>query len=88
MTALLRLRSGDLFWRASGGEVVALDADASRYFSANPTASVLWERLEHGATEEDLVETLRERYGVAEEVAAADVAAFVADLRGRGLLET
>jgi hypothetical protein len=87
MTAPLRLRSGDLFWRDSGGEVVALDADASRYFSANPTASVLWKRLEQGATEDELVEALRERYGVAHEVATTDVAAFVAELRGRGLLE-
>src|SRR4051794_13429809 len=55
---VLRLRADGLFWRETQGEVVALDAEASRYFAANPTAAALWKRLSEGATEADLVDTL------------------------------
>ena len=84
---VIRLRSDSLFWRESGGEIVALDAAASRYFAANPTAAALWKRLGEGATEADLADALCERYGVSREVAEADVAAFVEQLSARGLLE-
>ena len=84
---VIRLRADSLFWRESGGEVVALDAVGSRYFAANPTAAALWKRLGEGATEADLVDSLRERYDVSRETAEADVAAFVEELSSRGLLE-
>ena len=83
----LRLRSDDLFWRASGSDVVMLDAASSRYFAANASAAPLWERLREGASEAELVDVLCERYAVPREVAAADVAAFVEQLTARGLLE-
>lgn len=85
---VLRLRSEDLFWRESGGEIVALDASASRYFAANPSAAALWERLQGGATEDELADALCERYGVSREVATADVRAFVEQLSARGLLDS
>jgi hypothetical protein len=84
---MIRLRADNLFWRESGGELVALDAAASQYFAANPTAAALWERLGEGATETDLVDTLCERYKVSREVAEADVTAFIEQLSARGLLE-
>ena len=83
----LRLRADSLFWREVDGEVVALDAVASRYFAANPSAAALWKRLEGGATEEELVDSLCERFSISRDVAAADVAAFVEQLSARGLLE-
>jgi hypothetical protein len=83
----LRLRSGDLFWRESGGEIVALDADASRYLSANPSAALLWKRLGEGATEAQLVDLLCARYAVTREVAEADVRVFLGELSERGLVE-
>ena len=84
---VLRLRDDGVFWRESEGEVVALDADSSRYVAANPSAAVLWKRLREGATEADLVDALCERYKVSREAAQADVAAFVEELASRGLLE-
>ena len=86
---MIRLRADSLFWRESGGEVVALDAVASRYFAANPSAAALWKRLGEGegATEADLADTLCERYSVPRDVAEADVAAFLEELSRRGLLE-
>jgi hypothetical protein len=83
---VLRLRDEDVFWRESGREIVALDATASRYFSANPSAAALWKRLGEGATEAELADTLCERYGIARARAEADVREFVEQLSGQGLL--
>ena len=83
---VLRLKSDNLFWRETDGEVVVLDADASRYLAANPAATTLWKRLGEGATEAELADALCERYSVSREVAEADVKAFVAELSARGLL--
>ncbi|HEX8065851.1 MAG TPA: PqqD family protein [Thermoleophilaceae bacterium] len=84
---VIRLRADSLFWRESGSEIVALDADASRYLAANPSAATLWKRLGEGATEADLVDTLCERYEVSRDTAEADVSAFLEQLSARGLLE-
>jgi hypothetical protein len=83
-----RLRSDNLFWRESEGEVVALDAAVSRYVLANPTGAVLWKRLGDGATEAELVDTLCDRYGVSRDVAEVDVARFLDELSSRGLLDS
>jgi hypothetical protein len=84
---VIRLRDHSVFWREVEGEVVALDADASRYFAANPSAAPLWKRLSEGATEADLADVLCERYKVSRDVAEADVSAFLEQLSSRGLLE-
>jgi hypothetical protein len=83
----IRLRGENLFWRESGGEIVALDANGSRYFAANRSAAPLWKGLAEGTTEADLVTTLCERHGLSREDASADVAAFLEELSARGLLE-
>jgi hypothetical protein len=82
----LRLRTDGLFWRESGGDVVALDAADSRFLAANRTGAVLWKRLAAGASTEDLAALLSDRYGISGDAAERDVAAFVASLRARGLL--
>jgi len=84
---MIKLRSESLFWRESEAEIIALDATASRYFSANASGATLWRQLEAGATEPALVETLCQRYEVARDVAEDAVAAFLAQLDERGLLE-
>ena len=84
---MIRLRPDGVFWREVDGEVVALDADASRYFAANPSAAALWKRLSDGATEADLADALCERFKVSRDVAEADVSAFLEQLSSRGLLE-
>ena len=83
---MLRLRSNGLFWRESGDDVVVLDSETSEYVAASGSAALLWKRLAEGATREDLETTLTERYGIAPDVAARDVADFVEQLSARGLL--
>ena len=83
----LRLRREALAWREVGGETVALDLDASLYFAANSSGSLLWESLAAGATRDTLVSRLVQTYGIEPEVAATDVDEFVAALEANGLLE-
>jgi len=84
---VIRLRDEGLFWRESGDEVVALDAEVSRYFAVNPSATVLWKRLGDGASEEELADALCERYGIERDLAEREVKAFLEVLSARGLLE-
>ncbi len=53
----------------------------------NETGRFLWERIAAGAEVEDLVQNLVESFTVSHEEAARDVAAFVAELSTRGLLD-
>jgi hypothetical protein len=82
----LRLRAERLQWLDADGEVVALDEDSLLYLGANGSGSLLWQELAQGTTRAGLVARLVEAYGIEEETAGADVDAFVADLRRRGLL--
>ena len=55
--------------------------DFNGMITLNETGSFLWERLEKGCEEEDLVEALLEEYEVTREQASADVAEFVEKLK-------
>ncbi len=54
--------------------------------SVNATGAYLWERMENSQTEETLADALAEKYGVAEEIALADVRLFLAKLRKVGAI--
>ena len=84
----LRLRADKIEWREVEGEVIALDQKASLYLAGNATATLLWRALSAGATRGDLVSILTETFGIDRQRADADVDAFLADLRSRGLLDT
>lgn len=74
-------------WRVVDGEVVALHLARQEYFTVNSTGSLLWPLLTQGATEQELHTRLVHAFGLSESAARADVAAFLAVLRDRGLLE-
>ena len=73
-------------WRETGGEIVVLDLDGSVYFGLNGTGAVLWKRLVDGADGADLAALLVHDFAVPAPRAAADVEAFLDDLRQHGLL--
>ncbi len=81
-----RLRADGLDWRVVDGEAVILDAERSAYNATNASGTVLWTRLQHGATRSELVAALSARFAIERARAEADVDAFLADLRSRGLL--
>lgn len=84
---ILRLRANDVAWREIDGEVVLLDLKSSVYISVNAAGSVLWKLLAQGATWDQLRGGLVSAFGIEESRAAADVDAFVAMCRERGLLD-
>lgn len=53
----------------------------------NETGRFLWEQLQTECTQEKLTEALTREYEVDEAAAARDVTAFLAELRGAGLLD-
>ena len=81
-----RLRDSALTWNVVGDEVVVLDLEGSVYLHVNGSGRLLWDGLAGGCSDDDLIDLLCERYAVERRQAAVDVAAFVADARGRGLL--
>lgn len=85
---MLRLAEAALEWRRVGDEVVVLNTQTARYLALNRTGSALWESLIAGTDEAGLASELVERFGVSLEQAQSDVAVFVADLDGHGLLES
>ena len=80
----MKLKEGFIL-RTVAGETVVLPAagvtDFDMMITLNETGKFLWERLEVGTEEADLVKALLAEYDVTEEVAAKSVAAFVARLK-------
>lgn len=69
------------------GTGLIFDPNTNAALSVNKTGVYLWNRMKEGATEQEMVAGLLERYsGVTEEQAAADVKAFLQNLRERSLL--
>jgi hypothetical protein len=83
----MRLRRQDLTWHVAGDDIVVLDLEGSVYLKVNGSGRVLWELLVESRTEGELTTALVDQFAIDESRAAADVAAFVADLRRRGVVE-
>ena len=84
---VIRLKPGTLEWREIDGELVALQAESSLYLAANPAATVLWKRLDAGATRDQLCEALVDAYGIDAELARRDVETFLGQARDLRLLD-
>jgi hypothetical protein len=87
VTKKLSLRGDDLAWRTVDEELIAIDVRDSTYLSANDSGLLMWTALASGTTQEDLVASLVEAYGIDAGTASTDVDVFLADLRERGLLD-
>jgi hypothetical protein len=83
----LQLRADGLECMEVDGEVVLVDTNRSVYYAVNATGGSLWTPLRAGTTEVELRRVLVDERGVSEERAAADVAAFLAQLTAAGLLD-
>ena len=86
---MLKLKEGFIL-REVAGETVVIptgeDINLNMMITLNGTAAFLWQKLEQGATEEELVSALLAEYDVDAENAAKHVAAFVAKLNEHGFL--
>lgn len=80
----MKLKDGFIL-RTVAGETVALPTggvtNMDMMISLNGTAKLLWERLESGAEQEELVDALLGEYDVTREKAEQSVATFVTRLK-------
>ncbi|TQN37941.1 coenzyme PQQ synthesis protein D (PqqD) [Blastococcus colisei] len=83
---MIKLRGEEIVWQSIEGEVVVLDLRSSVYLAVKGSGAVLWPQVVEGATREDLVGALVDRYAIPVEQAGRDVDAFVTMLRDRELL--
>lgn len=85
----MKLKEGFIV-REVAGQIVALptgdELDLNMMITLNDTGKFLWERLEKGATEEELVAALLAEYDVDEATAKSAVAGFIAKLNDHGFL--
>ncbi len=80
-------RSDDLSWRDIDDEVIVLDLRSSKYLRLNASGAVLWNRLESGATIDQLAETLVASFDLDAGQASTDAGAFLDTCRALDLVE-
>jgi PqqD family protein of HPr-rel-A system len=79
-------RAADVFAAPLEDDTLLLNVTTGRYHGLNPVAARIWELLAEPTDEERLVAALLEEFEVTPEACRAEVAAFLASLRERGLL--
>jgi hypothetical protein len=82
-----KVRPGATNWRELDGETIVLDATESEYLMLNDSATMIWRRLEKGATRQQLVEELERSFEIDAEAADADVAGFLAECVARSWID-
>lgn len=86
----MKLKKGFVMRDIAGETIVVPSGDElnlNMMITLNETAKFLWERLEAGAEEDDLVQAMLAEYDVDEQTARLGVTGFVAKLKERGFLE-
>ncbi len=76
----------ELSWPPVAGELAIYDARDGQYHVLNLSAAAIWVAIAAETPVEQIAADLSERHGVAREAIWADVDAFIADARQRGLL--
>lgn len=88
---MIKLRNGYVRREVAGQHVVVPTGEAAIDFSGvitlNGVGAFLWQRLEEGRTEQELLAEMLESYIVQEDVARTDLTAFLDRLRAADLLE-
>lgn len=86
----MKLKEGFILRQLAGQNVVipsGAGMDLNLMITLNDAGKLLWEMLDKGAEEADLVAGLLKEYNVDEETAAKHVAQFVRKMRDNGFLE-
>ena len=87
---MMQLKEGFVL-RSVAGETVVIptgeDLDLNMMITLNDSGKLLWQRLEKGAEEADLVAALLGEYDVDEDTAQYHVTAFLKKLRENGFIK-
>lgn len=68
-------------------EAILIDIDSGYFFQLNKSAARIWQLVESPCSFAELCSALQSAFNAAPETCRADTAAFVIDMRERGLLE-
>lgn len=82
----MRLRTEGITWQEIDGELVILDLQSSMYLTTNGSGAFLAKLLTEERTEQELATALAAEFDIADDVAAADTAAFIEQLADKKLL--
>lgn len=85
----MKLKEGFVLRTISGQTVVlptGRDLDLSMMIKLNDTGRFIWERLEKGTEEEELVEDMLKEYDVSREKATEYIEQFVQKVKANGFL--
>ncbi len=83
-----RINDGEVAWRIADGEAVLLHADTSAYFGLNRVGTILWSALAaRSMTADELTEWAVRQFPDSSPQLAAEVPAFLEQLRANDLLE-
>jgi len=80
--------SAHVIARSVGEATVLVHLQSNRIYELNTTGSRIWELVECGASDSELVKHLSAEFAVSAEVAERDFKALLTDFEREGLLET
>ncbi|MBQ4165350.1 MAG: PqqD family protein [Oscillospiraceae bacterium] len=87
----MKIKKGFMLRKIGEQNVVVAVGEASRSFNGiirlNDSGRYLWEKLQDGISEQELMQSMLNDFDIDESTARADIAAFVAKLKEAGLLE-
>ena len=87
----MKIKAGFVRKNIGGNDVVVAVGKTSIEFNAminlNSTGAFLWSILENGASEDELVSAMTDKYDITDEIARRDVAAFLEKARTAGVIE-
>lgn len=86
----MKLKDGFIMRQVAGQNVVIPSGDElnlNMMITLNDTGKFLWERLETGAEQEELVAAVLDKYDVDETTAKSSVESFVGKLKENGFLD-
>lgn len=86
--ATIRKAARDIIETDVDDETIIVSLESGEMFSLSGTARAIWEKLEAGVDEGELVDALAAEFDVEDDVLRADVAQFLADAREAGLVES
>lgn len=81
-----RLNTPDVTSEILGNEVVAIHLPTGMYYSMEGVAAVIWSRIEHISSFEQMVQQLTSAYDITPAQAETDLTSFLTDLIGEKLI--
>lgn len=88
--SLMRIKDGFVLREVAGQSMVIATGEASKNFHGmiklNETGKVIWQGLQEGMKEDEIVKNLQEKYEIDLETAKADTEAFLTKMEEMGFV--